>query len=314
MNWRQAHQEAMYLAAEAHEEYAVDTLRRIDVFAVIAAAGIKLLFRPLGHAAGFYLPADVFGAPGIEINSDHPLALQRYSGGHELGHYEFGHRAKVDMETEVATRPEPDQLEPEEMLAEAFASWFLMPPELVDCLLEQLHIERLRSPGDAYQLALRLGTSYRATCYHLSNLKLMGSAKAHAWGQLELRKIKEQITTLPRPEGWHYDVWAICKGDVGKTLTLRPGDRVVVELANATNVIELPEGATILKSEQETLFPGMLIIEIDLARNAPEGRGAIELERDGAGSFRVEVAIEPPLLGVYPRDSESPREHIKEAC
>lgn len=287
----------MYVAAEAHEEYGVDTMARIDVFYVIAGAELDLFFRPSGDAAGAYMPAEFFGAPGIVINSDHPLALQRYSGGHELGHHEFGHGAKIDYETELALRPESD-VEPDEMLAEAFASWFLMPPELVELILERLGLERPQTPRDVYQLALRLGTSYQATCYHLPSVKLLTGPKAHAWGQLELRKIKEQITSLPRPEGWQFDVWAIREGDDQQTLVVRAGDRVVIELADV-EVLELPAGASVLEAEQDTLFSETPMIEIDIARDAPAGLGALEFDRGVDGRFRIDLAVERPRLGVY---------------
>lgn len=300
MNFRDAHREAMDAAAEAHEEYGIDTFARIDVFAVIASVGIELFFRPTADVAGAYLPAEAFGAAGVVINSDHPLALQRYSGGHELGHHWFGHGAKVDYDVELATRPERDRLDPDEMLAEAFASWFLMPPELVELLLERLGLDRPRTPRDVYQLALRLGTSYQAACYHLPSVQLLGSAKAHAWAQLTLRKIKEEITAVPRPAGWRADVWAIRDGDAGKTLVVRPGDRLVFELADA-EVTTLPPQATLLEGAAETFFSATSLAEIDINADA-SGRVSLELA-GSSGPFRLELAIERPRVGLYRTDA-----------
>lgn len=296
MKYRDAHREAMDAAAEAHEEYGVDTFARIDVFATIAGIGIELFFRPTAEIAGAYMPAEAFGAAGIVINSDHPLALQRYSGGHELGHHWFGHGAKIDYGVELATQPERDRLEPEEMLAEAFASWFLMPPELVELMLERLGLDRPRTPRDVYQLALRLGTSYQAACYHLPSVQLLTSAKAHAWAQLKLREIKEEITALPKPGGWRQDVWAIRDGDEGQALAVRPGDRLVFELAEA-EVTKLPPQAALLDGAAETLFSTTPLAEIDIGAGA-SGRGVLELARP-SGPFRLELAIERPRVGLY---------------
>lgn len=304
MNFRDAHRQAMDAAAEAHEEYGIDTFARIDVFAVIIEAGIDLFFRPTGDVAGAYLPAATFGATGIVINSDHPLALQRYSGGHEFGHHWYGHGAKVDYEVELATRPERDRLDSEEMLAEAFASWFLMPPELVELMLERVGVERPRTPRDVYQLALRLGTSYQATCYHLPSVQLFKSDSAHAWAQLTLRTIKEELTSLPRPGGWRQDVWAIREGDEGQTLTVRRGDRLVFELAD-TEVVTLPPGATLLDGTAETLFSGTPFVEVDIALDAPPGVTAIGLSCAGQ-PLQLGLQIERQQIGPYWSDTAAP--------
>jgi hypothetical protein len=301
VNFREAHRQAMDAAAEAHEEYAVDTFARVDVFAVIVEAGIDLFFRPTGDVAGAYLPAAAFGAGGIVINSDHPLALQRYSGGHELGHHWYGHGAKVDYEVELATGPDRDRLDPEEMLAEAFASWFLMPPELVELMLERVGVERPRTPRDVYQLALRLGTSYQATCYHLPSVQLLKSASAHTWAQMTLRTIKEELTSLPRPGGWRQDVWAIREGDEGQTLTVRRGDRLVFELADV-EVVTLPPGATLLEGTAETLFSRTPFVEMDVALDAPPGATAIGLSHAGR-PFQLGLQVERSQIGPYWSDA-----------
>src|SRR3954469_16943287 len=118
MDWRSAHRDAMVAAFELHEELRIDTFFRVDVFEALAALGLKLLFRPLQTAAALYLPAGE-GSSGVIIKPNHPLALQRYSGGHELGHHIFDHGARrVEQADGTAGRKDS----PEERLAEAFSS------------------------------------------------------------------------------------------------------------------------------------------------------------------------------------------------
>jgi Zn-dependent peptidase ImmA (M78 family) len=296
--WKHAHQEAMFAAAEAHEEYNVDTSARIDVFATIDSAEIDLAFKPIG-AAGLYLPAKLFGANGIVVNSDHPLALQRYSASHELGHHHFGHEPDIDLEPELVARPDREQLPDEEKLAEAFASWFLAPPELVDIVLEQVGVERPWTPRDVYQLALRLGTSYKATCYHLPSLKLLDARVAHQWAQLELRKIKEEIATQQRPEGWHYDVWALGEHDRGVEHVVRAGDRLALELGGTWQV-DLPRGFSLVGDEPTTLFPEKRdITVVDIARNAPRGAVTLTLRATNGDTFTVGLEVVRPCVGKY---------------
>lgn len=298
MIWKHAHQEAMFAAAEAHEEHDVDTSARIDVFAIIDSAGIDLAFKPIG-AAGLYLPAKLFGANGIVVNSDHPLALQRYSASHELGHHHFGHEPDIDLEPELVARPDREQLPDEEKLAEAFASWFLAPPELVDVILEQVGAERPAAPRDVYQLALRLGTSYKATCYHLPSLKLLDARVAHQWAQLELRKIKEEIAPQQRSEGWHFDVWALGERDRGAGHVVRAGDRLALALGG-TWELELPRGFSLVDDEPTTLFPEASdTIVVDVARDAPRGPVTLTLRATSGDTFAVRLEVVRPCFGKY---------------
>jgi Zn-dependent peptidase ImmA (M78 family) len=294
--WKHAHQEAMFAAAEAHEDLGVDTAARIDIFAAIDVE-LDLFFKPIG-AAGFYMPVDRFdgNAAGIIVNSDHPLALQRYSGAHELGHHHFGHQPDIDLEAELVARPDREQLSDDEKLAEAFASWFLAPPELVDIVLEQLGLERLRTPRDVYQLALRLGTSYKATCYHLPSLKLLDSRRGHEWAQIELRRIKEEIAPQPRPEGWHNDVWLLGDGDRGRELVVRAGDRLVVD--GVSQVDELPAGATVVADEPPMLVADSSDTVIDIARDAPRGRTQLALSAGNDG-YVIALEVARPCFGKY---------------
>ena len=303
MIWEHAHQEAMFAAAEAHDDLGIETSVRIDVFAAIDAADIDLFFKPIG-AAGLYMPADWLGgnAPGILVNCDHPLALQRYSGAHELGHHHFGHEPDIDLEAELVAGPDREQLSDEEKLAEAFASWFLAPPELVDLVLDQLDLDRPRTPRDAYQLALRLGTSYKATCYHLPSLKLLDSPRGHQWAQLDLRKIKVEIAPQPRAGGWHNDVWLLADGERDRDLVVRAGDRLVV--AGNWEADELPPQAMMVAACQTTLFADGVdsATVIDIGRDAPRGSARLALSA-GIDEFVVSLEITRPQFGKYVRNA-----------
>lgn len=207
MIWRQAHQQAMLAAADAHEDGALDTFSRIDVFEAMSDAGLKVTFRPLAGCAALYLPSVLGSRPGAVIHAGHPLALQRFSAAHEYGHHVFGHGAQVIREGEP--RPRQTSPQPQEMLAEAFAAWFLMPPEAAEVALDRIGIEAVGTPDDAYALSLRLGTSFKATCIHLESLKQLRRQVATEWSQRALKPIKEAMTMTPPPGGWRNDVWLV---------------------------------------------------------------------------------------------------------
>jgi hypothetical protein len=158
------------------------------------------------------------------------LARQRFTAAHELGHFWLKHDASIDLQTEILARNELDRLEPKEMVAEAFAAWFLMPPELLDAALADLRIKKPGSPEDVYALSLRLGTSYQATAYHLPNLKLVPYNVARAWATRPPKHIKTELSLGAPMDSYHHDVWSLSERDADAELDVRAGDRLVVTL------------------------------------------------------------------------------------
>lgn len=65
----------------------------IDVFSVIVQVNIPLLFRPLDGLLGTFLPKP---SPGIIVTTERNLAIQRFTGAHELGHCYMGHEVSLD--------------------------------------------------------------------------------------------------------------------------------------------------------------------------------------------------------------------------
>lgn len=298
MNWPEAHQQGMFAAYEAHEDLGLDTFRRIDVFQAMHEAGLKLTFRKLDCAA-LYLPSVLGSCPGAIINSDHPLALERYSAGHEFGHHVLEHGPQVDREPEV--RLNGTRLPPHEMLAEAFAAWFLMPPEVADVALEQIGRGALDEPVDVYAFALRLGVSYSAACVHLPSLKFVSRAQADAWGKIAPRRIKQALSAPPPPGGWQNDVWVLSQRDAATTLVVRAGDRLLVPPAGKWAVRELPPGTVLAEDEPQDLFeaasPTRPLV-IDLPKDIDGGPATLALETAGE-VVTFALQIERPRFGLY---------------
>jgi Zn-dependent peptidase ImmA (M78 family) len=294
MDWTTAHREAMVAAFEAHEDLDLNTFGRVDVFDAIAAAGLRLSFRPLTAAAGLYVAARLDSAPGAIINARHPLAMQRYTGAHEYGHHVFGHGEQVDCHEEPRGRGA--SLPPFEKLAEAFAAWFLMPPEAAEYAMEQLGRTRPCSAVDAYQLALRLGTSYLATCVHLPSLKLAKDRVADGWRDSPLKAVKQELSQTPPPGGWHSDIWVLTERDADVPIVARNGDLLLVELPG-WDITALPPGAT------AELIPPIDLLStprwaIALSPDMLAGPASLELV-DAGSTLRFSLIVERPRFGRY---------------
>jgi Zn-dependent peptidase ImmA (M78 family) len=325
-SWQEAHQEAMFAAAEAHHELAVETNERIDVFQIIENVELALMFRPLRGVSGLYVPGRHRGGGGVLVTSNHRLARQRFTAAHELGHFWLKHDASIDISTEVLGRDEFSRLEPAEMAAEAFAAWFLMPPELVDTTLEGLQIAKPGSAEDVYALSLRLGTSYQATAYHLPNLKLAPYNVARSWATRPPKSVKVALSMGTPMDSYHRDVWSLSERDADSEFEVRAGDRLVLTLPETPSsgvmwsTASLPGDARVVADTMHNHLPGdsdepdnrdgeppgatlprTVILDLD-----PESSGSLELALKKAPvwapdsaveDYRINLHVQQPLLG-----------------
>jgi Zn-dependent peptidase ImmA (M78 family) len=327
VTWSQAHEQAMFAAADAHDELGLDSTQRIDVFGVIEGLGLELLFRPLRGISGLYVPGPHRSDGGVLITSHHGLARQRFTGAHELCHHWLEHEASLDLETEILTRSARGRLAPDEMVAEAFASWFLMPPELVDRVLTDLDISTPRSAEDVYALSLRLGTSYQATAYHLPNLKLASPAAAHAWADRPPKRVKTALSLGTEMPSYYRDVWSLSERDTDAAFQVRAGDRLVVTLPEIpssgfmwstrrlpeaakvvadtmTDVLDGAEGDLLAKDEAEppgAPHPRTVIVDLDAAAAGSVDlslvKAAVWAPDEAVEQFLVHLHVQQPLLG-----------------
>ena len=140
LNWQQANRVANVAAARALGALEVDlTMPSVDVVAAIGRAELALLWRPMPHLFGLY-----FNEPesnlGILVNNGLPLGARRHTAAHELGHHTLKHASSIDDGSTIAIGgavdpfPKPGKTRrwtDQEMCAEAFAAWFLMPRKVV---------------------------------------------------------------------------------------------------------------------------------------------------------------------------------------
>jgi IrrE N-terminal-like domain len=137
---------------------------RIDVFSVIVHLGVPLMFKPLEGLLGAYIPVP---NPGILVTTERQLSIQRYTAAHELGHHFMGHRGSLDDDSILRRSPfDGRNYDQNEVAANSFAAMFLMPDWLFNLHATRQHwtADSLREPTTVYQMSLRVGTSYEATC------------------------------------------------------------------------------------------------------------------------------------------------------
>ena len=204
---------------------------RVDVYDTIARLNVPLVFTKLKGLLGVYMREP---SPGVLITTQRPQNQQRFTAAHELGHHYLGHNPSLDDKSILQRAPFQAGADddPQEVEAEAFAAVFLLPRWLLDW-----HCERqgwtdadLLDPIKVYQLALRVGTSFKATVWTLHRYDVFDWATANAMAKLKLKEVKRAILRGYNPTDFKRDAWLLTDRDANMRLEGGPGDLVVVRL------------------------------------------------------------------------------------
>jgi predicted secreted protein len=109
---------------------------------------------------------------------------------------------------------------------------FLTPSWLLALIVEQQRwtANDLSHPTHVYQLSLRLGTSYRSTCYALERHKVLSHEECARLIDVEPKEIKKQLLTGYEPPDWRSDVWLLNEYDQGALIEGGRNDLFVVRL------------------------------------------------------------------------------------
>src|SRR4051794_32273899 len=203
----------------------------VDVFDAVARLRIPLLLRPLKGLLGAYLSDPM---PGVLVTTERPLNIQRFTAAHELGHWAFKHRPSLDDETILrrspfAARPGYDFQEVE---ADAFAIAFLLPRWLIahHCQRHGWTTTTLRRPDVVYQLSLRLGSSYEATCWTLQRYNFVTPSVARSLVAAQPRDLKAALLGDYKPPNFRGDVWLLTEQDQGAEISGSQADLFVLRL------------------------------------------------------------------------------------
>ncbi len=263
---------------------------RVDVFGAALHQDTTLMFQSLTGILGAYLNEE--GTPGIIITTQRRLAVQRFTGAHELGHFVMGHATSVDKDDILgclgANLPTP------EIEANAFAAEFLSPRWLLAYHARQQGWDRssMSDPVCVYQLSLRIGMSYDATCRSLFLQKLITQGVMQTLLAIQPKQIKRSILPLPyEPKNWYGDVWLLGEHDQGTDLEGHPDDHFVVRLPEKSGAGYLwsvealrAEGFNVLH-EAHNATPGESLIGSDALYEVTTGPAPIAL-----GKFQLTQA------------------------
>lgn len=198
---------------------------RIDPFMIASRHALPVMLRPLKALLGAFIGGD---HPGVLVNSARSAGLVHMTCAHELGHYFLGHPTTADEKLDYGSSAASIEQE-----ADIFAYHLLAPSKLIARIARAKGwtSASLPDPLVIYQLALRLGMSYRAMVWTLASRHLLPYKVAAEMAKKQPRDIKRAV--LPTLEkGFEGDVWLLDKQDQQYVLEPRATDRFVVDLPN----------------------------------------------------------------------------------
>ena len=237
---------------------------RIDVFDTLVQSGVPLLFKPLDGLLGVFMDDPM---PGILVTTKRPLSVQRFTGAHELGHFQFGHKPSLD-DAEAILRRSPFNTQhayaQQEMEADAFATEFMLPPWLFAAHFKQQGwtAAMMSNPLIVYQLSLRVGASYEATCRSLArpSVSVINRNILNSLLRVKRKDIKASILQSYSPPDWWRDVWILTKRDEGSIIEGSRSDLFVLRLDEHSSAGYLwdfdqlnADGFAIVQDERETV-------------------------------------------------------------
>lgn len=239
MSYREEILRAVYEADRLHHTFGTEAAAlagegRVDVFQMLLDRGIPVLFRPLNNLLGAYISDP---DKGIMVTSKRALPIQRFTAAHELGHEVLGHDASLDDEEILAralfTKQTYDR---REVQANAFASQLLTPPWLIAHHMRRqgLTRENLADAVTVYQLSLRMGSSFTATCYALEANKAIDPDTRQSLIK-QRQGLKQRLLKPYKRSSWYGDVWLVTDKDNGTVLEGSRSDLVVLKFAEHLN-------------------------------------------------------------------------------
>jgi Zn-dependent peptidase ImmA (M78 family) len=261
----------------------------VDVFAAIHALDLPLLVRPLQGLLGAYLSEP---GPGVLVTTQRPMSIQRFTAAHELGHFRLQHQPSLDDDSIL--RRMPLQAQPtgdfQEVEADAFAVEFMMPRWLVawHAGRQGWTVPDFRRPSTVYQLALRIGASYEATCWTLARHRFIQPTQARKLLQTQPREMKAALLEAYQPQDYRGDVWLLTERDAGARIDGSRNDLFALRL-------EEHSGGGYLWDIDQLKESGFAVVRDDLQAIDTDGVGGPVIRRVTAtppDTYRGRLAID----------------------
>lgn len=134
----------------------------------------------------------------VLVPAKRPPGRQSFTCAHELGHWHFGHGTRVELIDELDKGGSED---PDERMANVFASYLLMPKWAVEEALRRRSLVAARChPLDCYRVANQLGVGYATLVGHLhTGLRMIPESLASSLLHTTPKDIRQAVLGTSEP-------------------------------------------------------------------------------------------------------------------
>ncbi len=290
-------------AARILDKFPLGRRTGFDIIRAVTALGVPIMFRPTKDLLGATIAVGE-DVRGVLVTTKRSLAIQRFTLAHELGHIRLGHNMRFHLFDDEEDRPVSEQADPlEEDTAEEFASGVLAARQNISRIAtaQDWNSSQIQNPTTIYQLSLRLGISFKATCWALARCKMLSAelAKRIALGT-EVSKLKKALVSPYSLPDLRADVWRLAEADGGTLLECGPNDVfavIVRDSASGGFLWELAESSQAFEVVHErtdiTTIYGADSSRLLLLRCKTPGRHSLSIEhkRPWSGERLSELEI-----------------------
>lgn len=214
-----------------------------DVYETIHQEKLELQFVDIPSLEGMCLQEPE--VTRICVTAERPWGRQRFTAAHELAHFLFRHGSQVD--TVMESREDIKTLSDEEVLADAFARFVLMPPRAVG---KALAGARTIDAGVVFKASCWLGVGYESLVMQLCRtLKVINKDKEVTLMRPGRQRIAQMIVG---DSTFKADVWPLDQNWRDKTVHVQLGDAVLGVTSREDGVLAPCSEGALVKAVGET--------------------------------------------------------------
>jgi len=186
-DWKGLARLALRGALEVRRRGKIPKHAPVCVFDLAERLGLEVRFCAGASFEGMYAK----GSSTILVPSLRPPGRQAFTGGHEMGHWYFGHGSRIDELPEFAP---DDRNDPDEWLANMFAAYLLMPSWAVEASFKRRDLNPATCTAQQlYLVACEMGVGYETLVQHLRwSLNLITPTRAAVLAETTPKAIRDQ--------------------------------------------------------------------------------------------------------------------------
>lgn len=183
--------------------------------------GIEVRFVDIGSLEGVYLRRS---PPIILLTAYRPPGRQGFTCAHELGHDIFKHGTRIDEL--VSGAPRRQRIPPEEAIADAFASFLLMPRSaVIHGFVNRGWDPRICRPEQIYVVAHWLGVGYATLVTQMQfTLRLLDASNAATLLRIPLKEIRREMVG----QDVDHDLIPVDTHWTGRAIDAQQGDLILL--------------------------------------------------------------------------------------